>query len=267
MSGAIGILDSGVGGLTVFKEAMRQLPNESLIYIGDNARCPYGPREPNQILEFTEELAQFLLSQGVKVLVIACNTATALALTYLQDHMPIPVLGVIKPGALAANKYSQTGRIGLIATEGTVKSGYYERVLYKKNPNLQVTSLACPNFVSLVESHDYRSPLAKKLVHQQLQGMRRAKVDTLILGCTHFPLLAPIIQKTMGSGVGLIDSGKETVADLASILDYEDLAAEETQNPQYHFYTTGSTELFDAIASEWLGRHVSSKHINIAEEG
>lgn len=250
---AIGFIDSGVGGLTVIKEALRQLPNERLIYLGDTARCPYGPRPAKQVVQFTWEMTNFLLEKNIKMLVIACNTATAVALEEIKAKLDIPVVGVILPGTRAALKATKNNRIGVIGTAGTVKSGAYEVGLKSKAPNTFVTSLACPKFVPIVESNEFHSSVAKKIVSETLSPLQFKQLDTLILGCTHYPLLRPLIQNVMGSQVKLIDSGAETVSEVSMLLDYFDIA----NNPQYknkqnEFYTTGSAKMFKAIADDWL---------------
>lgn len=261
----IGFIDSGVGGLTVVKEAMRQLPNEHILYLGDTARCPYGPRPAEQVIEFTWQMTQFLIEQGIKMLVIACNTATAVALEEIREKVDIPVIGVIQPGSRSALKVSQTGLIGVIGTEGTVKSAMYERELHEKSPEVKVHSLPCPKFVALVESNQFASPVAKKVVAETLAPFMYDKPDTLILGCTHFPLLRPIIQNVMGSKVTLIDSGAETVNDLSTLLDYFSLNNYDRKEAKTcKFYTTGSPKMFRDIAGEWLGfKTLEVEHIHL----
>ena len=252
---AIGFIDSGVGGLTVVKEAMRQLPNESIYYVGDTARCPYGPRPAEQVLEYTWNMTNFLLSKDIKMLVIACNTATAVALNDIKKELSIPVVGVILPGSRAAIKTTLTNSIGVIGTEGTVKSQMYEKMLHEKDQNVYVTSLACPRFVSLVESNEYQGAIAKKIVAETLLPLKNEHLDTLIMGCTHYPLLRPIIQNVVGEDVVLIDSGAETVSEVSMLLDYFDLAAGSYKGgkSKRQFYTTGSPQSFHEIASKWLG--------------
>lgn len=251
---AIGFIDSGVGGLTVVKEAMRQLPNESIYYVGDTARCPYGPRPAKQVLEYTWEMTNFLLRKNIKMLVIACNTATAVALEDIKKELDIPVVGVILPGSRAAIKSTHTNNIGIIGTEGTVKSRMYEKMLHEKDQDVDISSLACPRFVPLVESNEYQSAIAKKVVAETLLPLKNKHLDTLIMGCTHYPLLRPIIQNVMGEDVVLIDSGAETVSEVSMLLDYFGLAAgsREGKKTKRQFYTTGSSQSFHAIASEWL---------------
>ncbi|MBL1225086.1 glutamate racemase [Enterococcus sp. BWR-S5] len=253
-NGAIGFIDSGVGGLTVVKEALKQLPNEQLIYLGDTARCPYGPRPAEQVIQFTWEMTSFLLKKNIKMLVIACNTATAVALDEIKEKLDIPVVGVILPGSRAALKATRTNQIGVIGTLGTIKSGSYKEALKNKVPTVAVQSLACPKFVPIVESSEYRSSVAKKVISETLRPLKnKVELDTLILGCTHYPLLRPLIQNEMGSGVKLIDSGAETVSEVSVLLDYFNLAAQPQKiNPANEFYTTGSANMFKAIANDWL---------------
>ncbi|WP_347564881.1 glutamate racemase [Enterococcus sp. DIV0212c] len=250
---AIGFIDSGVGGLTVVKEALRQLPNERLIYLGDTARCPYGPRPAEQVVQYTWEMTNFLLEKNIKMLVIACNTATAVALEEIKAQLKIPVVGVILPGTRAALKATKNNRIGVIGTAGTIKSNAYEDALKGKAPNTFVSSLACPKFVPIVESNEYHSSVAKKIVSETLNPLQLKKLDTLILGCTHYPLLRPLIQNVMGNQVSLIDSGAETVSEVSMLLDYFGIAnSPQHKNEPNEFYTTGSAKMFQAIANNWL---------------
>lgn len=263
----IGFIDSGVGGLTVVKEAMRQLPHEVFCYIGDTARCPYGPRTPEQVRQFTIELAYFLMEKDIKLLVIACNTATATALTTLKELLPIPIVGVILPGSRAAIKATRNQRIAVIGTEGTIASNEYQKSIFRKNQQIDVVSLACPKFVPVVESNEYTGPLAKRVVRETLMPLHKTKMDTLILGCTHYPLLRPIIQDVVGQEIQLIDSGAETINEVSVLLDYYNLAEDTPNSDSLHqFYTTGSAEMFKRIASAWLGLdHLVVNHINLKE--
>lgn len=261
----IGFIDSGVGGLTVVKEAIKQLPNEHIIYLGDNARCPYGPRPAEQVIEYTWQMTEFLLQQNIKMLVIACNTATAVALEEIKEKLSIPVIGVILPGSRAAVKATKNQQIGVIGTAGTIKSNAYEEAIKLKSPRSVVVSLACPKFAPIVESNQAQSSVAKKIVAETLRPLKNKKLDTLILGCTHYPLLRSLIQNEMGSQIQLIDSGAETVGEVSMLLDYFAIAntSQMTQEPEYFFYTTGSTKLFDEIANEWLNVPVHSQHITL----
>ncbi|WP_034691366.1 glutamate racemase [Enterococcus mundtii] len=250
----IGFIDSGVGGLTVVKEALKQLPNENILYVGDTARCPYGPRPAEQVIAYTWEMTNYLVEKGIKMLVIACNTATAVALEEIKATLSIPVIGVILPGTRAAVKQTKNHRVGVIGTIGTVKSAAYETALLDKAPELKVTSLACPKFVSVVESKEYRSSVAKKIVAQTLASLELKGIDTLILGCTHYPLLRPIIQNVMGDKVMLIDSGAETIGEVSMLLDYFEISnSPQNGRTLCQFYTTGSAKMFHEIAQDWLG--------------
>lgn len=251
---AIGFIDSGVGGLTVVKEALKQLPNEKIIYLGDTARCPYGPRSVEQVLEFTWQMTNFLIEKNIKMLVIACNTATAVALDEIKAKLSIPVVGVILPGARAAIKQTKINQIGVIGTQVTVKSEAYRQALLNKAPETKVQQLACPKFVPIVESMQYHSPIAKMIVAETLKPFKQSKIDTLILGCTHYPLLKPLIQNYLGEQVRLIDSGAETVGEVSMLLDYFDIAAEPSSAQLAHeFYATGSVDMFREISQDWLG--------------
>lgn len=250
---AIGFMDSGVGGLTVVKQALKQLPRETVYFVGDQARLPYGPRPSEQVREFSWQMANFLLQKKIKMLVIACNTATAAALPDLKAKLPIPVIGVIAPGSRAAIKASKNHRIGVIATEGTIKSNAYRDAILTKDPTETVVSAACPKFVPLVESNEYRSTVAKRVVAESLQSFKKHNVDTMVMGCTHYPLLRPLIQNVVGPDVTLIDSGAETVNDVSSMLDYLGIAnTSTTKKAPDEYYTTGSADQFVTIAKDWL---------------
>lgn len=259
----IGFLDSGVGGLTVVKELMRQLPDEEIIFVGDSRRAPYGPRPAEQIRQFTWELVNFLLSKDVKMIVFACNTATAVAWEAVKAKLDIPVLGVILPGTSAAIKATTNGKIGILGTEMTIRSDIYQKKIHLLSPNLIVHSLACPKFVPLVESNEITSSVAKKVVYETLTPLVN-QVDTLVLGCTHYPLLKPIIQNVMGKSVKLIDSGAECVRDISVLLNYFEINHERAVLAKPHqFYTTASAQSFDTIAENWLHMPVNSRIIRL----
>lgn len=262
----IGFLDSGVGGLTVVREVFKQLPNETVLFIGDSARAPYGPRPKSQIIEFTKELVKFLLKKDIKMLVIACNTATAAALDILKEELTIPVIGVILPGSRAAIKATQNGHISVIGTPVTIASQRYTQAIQAKDSQIVVSELACPRFAPLVESGGYHTPVAKKIVAESLRPLRFTKQDVLILGCTHYPLLRPIIQNVMGDDITLIDSGVETVAELSVLLDYFDMSADQSTPKYHHFYTTASVKLFGEIAMDWLNqKSLSIEHVELKD--
>ena len=254
----IGIIDSGVGGLTVAKEIIRQLPYENIIYLGDTARCPYGPRSGEEVKKFTWELTRFLLTKEIKMLIIACNTATAVSLEEIRSELSIPVIGVISPGAKTAIKKTDNQIIGVIGTEGTIRSGAYETALKQINKQVIVHSLACPKFVPLVESGEYSGPLAGKVIAETLQPLKKFEMDTLILGCTHYPLLEALIKSEIGEHVSVISSGEETAREASTILSHDKMLNYSHEEPHYQFYTTGSEIIFKKIASDWLKASVQN---------
>lgn len=259
---AIGIIDSGVGGLTVAKEVIRQLPREQIVYFGDNSRCPYGPRSSDEICMFTNQMFQFVNQFQLKALVIACNTATAVALEEVKAQASLPIIGVIEPGARAAIMASRTGRIGIIGTETTIRTGAYERALDRINPDLYLIGLACPGFVPLVEKQLLHTTLARKIVEETLKPLRYEELDTLILGCTHYPLLAPLISEVMGEGISIISSAEETARELSTILSIRNLHNPSLTGSTHHFFTSGSPEIFREIGEGWLGFEIEvSSHI------
>ncbi|MBA4537488.1 glutamate racemase [Bacillus aquiflavi] len=256
MEQPIGIIDSGVGGLTVAKEVIRQLPYEQIFYVGDTARCPYGPRQSEEVKQFTWEMTQYLLEKNIKMLVIACNTATAVVLDEIRNQLAIPVLGVIHPGSRAAIRLTTNLNIGVIGTEGTVKSAAYTKTLKSINNRVNVESLACPKFVPLVESGEINGTIAKKIVTATLQPIKKKEIDTLILGCTHYPLLEPLIKEEMGDKVSIISSGEETAKEVYLILNEKGLLNGKRTEPAHQFFTTGSVALFARIASAWLEKTI-----------
>ena len=227
-SAPIGVFDSGIGGLTVVRELMRQLPNESIIYFGDTARVPYGPKSPDTVLRYSREITQFLRAEGVKAVVIACNTATAHALPALREENELPIVGVIGPGSRAAARATRTGRVGVIGTQGTINSRAYERAIASVAPEAEITALACPLFVPLVEEGWLDTEATRLIAREYLEPMANAHVDTLVLGCTHYPLLKGVIGSIVGRDVRLIDSAEETAAETASTLKAAGLTHEET---------------------------------------
>lgn len=248
----IGFIDSGFGGLTVVKEALYQLPNETVYFLGDSKRCPYGPRSVEEVKAFTWEMVHFLMGKGIKMLVIACNTATAATLEELKEVLPIPVVGVIAPGSRAAIKESRNNHIGVIGTIGTIRSGVYEKTLKSKKSAIEVSNLVCPSFVELVETNQMDTIQTYAEIEKTLQPLKEKAIDTLVLGCTHYPLLKSPIQKVMGENVTLIDSGVETITDVSMLLDYFNISADETRKNNHHFFTTGDAEHFEKVANNWL---------------
>ncbi|MBS9334458.1 glutamate racemase [Fructobacillus sp. M1-13] len=253
---AIGMMDSGIGGLTVVKAAKALLPNESIVFVGDNARNPYGPKDPEEVIKYSRQIAHYLVEKHqIKVLAIACNTATACALPVLQDELDIPVIGVIDSGAKAAVEASRSKRIGLIATQGTVRSNKYQQGIAALDKNAKVFAQAEPDFVQLVEQNRYQEPAAEAEVADHLAAFRNDQIDTLILGCTHFPLLTSAIKKAVGNDVTLIDAGAVTALELAADLKVNGLLRKtDTKKPSYQLYTTGSVASFETIARNWLGQ-------------
>ncbi|MGF9713282.1 glutamate racemase [Paenibacillus sp. JMULE4] len=256
MQQAIAILDSGVGGLTVVKEVMRQLPQEKIIYFGDTARTPYGPRPAEEVLIFTRQIVDYLLQFHPKMIVIACNTATAVALEEIRSRLPIPVVGVIHPGARAAIKTSRNLRVGVIGTEGTIKSRAYEYALRQISPQIQVICQACPSFVPLVEQGLFHAEETRKVVADTLSELRKKPIDCLILGCTHYPFLSDIISQVMGPNVTLISSADETAREISTILYHKGKLATTGTLPVHQFFCSGDPVLFRKIAQSWLNEHI-----------
>ena len=260
----IGVFDSGLGGLTVAHAIMRQLPGESIVYFGDTARVPYGPKSPETVRRYSHEIAAFLLEQGVKAIVVACNTATAHALPMLEAELPVPVIGVVGPGARAAVQGSRNGHIGVIGTEGTIRSGAYVRAIHAESPNAKVTALACPLFVPLVEegwtNHDATWVIAK----EYLAPLLRDDIDTLVLGCTHYPLLKTIIGEIVGRDVRLIDSAEETAADTRRMLSDNDILGTKTEG-HYRFVASDDPSQFLELGQRFFGDAI--EHVEIRTFG
>src|SRR5256714_7577712 len=221
----LGVFDSGIGGLTVARALFERLPRESVIYFGDTARVPYGPKSPETVRRYSGEILAYLLRRGVKAVVVACNTSTAHALGSLKEQSPVPVVGVIEPGARAAVAATKTGTIGVIGTAGAIASGAYERAIKALRPDARVHGQACPLFVPLVEEGWVEHPAAELIAREYLEPLRRAKVDDLALGCTHYPLLKPLLARVMGSDVTLVDSAEETATAVARELELLNLLA------------------------------------------
>ncbi|MBD8026309.1 glutamate racemase [Ureibacillus sp. Re31] len=259
MNAPIGVIDSGVGGLTVAKQIMKVLPNETIYYIGDTARCPYGPRNRKEVLHFTWQMAKALEKMNIKMLVIACNTATAVALESLQKKMSIPVVGVINAGARAAEKKTKRNEIVVLATEGTIKSGAYENALLSLSTKAKIIPLACPTFVPLVESGEYEGQFAFDLVAKGLKPLANKQFDTVILGCTHYPIIQHHIEKIVGPNVFVLSSAEETAKEVKDLLEYYDQLNTSRVNPHHKFFTTGSVPIFKTIATNWL----ESNHLDI----
>ena len=253
----IGIFDSGVGGLTVGRAILDQLPNESTIYIGDTARGPYGPRPLAEVREFALETLDFLVEQGVKALVIACNTASAAMLRDARERYKVPVIEVIQPAVRRAVAATRTGHIGVIGTRATIDSKAYLDA-FAAAPQLQITSIACPLFVEFVERGETSGAEITKIARDYLAPVMEAKVDTLVLGCTHYPLLTGVISYVMGEGVTLVSSAEETAKDLYRTLVEKNLLRDaRSGSPTHKFLATGDAKAFESLARRFLGPEVT----------
>jgi glutamate racemase len=279
----IGVFDSGLGGLTVAGEIMRTLPHESILYVGDTARCPYGPRSLDEVREFVLQIGSWLSQRHVKMLVIACNTGTAAGLAAAQQAFDVPVIGVVEPGARAAVKATRNGKVGVIATTGTVDSCAYANAVRGLDAGVTVFSVATPKFVEIVEQGLHMGPgsiedlLADssdvfvrsafyEIARDYLDPLKRTGVDTLVLGCTHFPLLAPAITQVMGRSVRIISSAQETAHDVAETLRAKRKLATSANVARHRFVTTGDAEEFGRLGSRVLGSTISkAQHLGVAE--
>lgn len=257
----IGIFDSGIGGLTVARAIFERLPRESTIYFGDTARVPYGPKSPETVRRYSLEILGWLLGEGVKAVVVACNTSTAHALPALQKASPVPVIGVIEPGARAAISASRGGRIGVIGTAGTIASDAYRRAIHARAPSLEVVQQACPLFVPLVEEGWFDHAAARLIAAEYLKPLKGAGIDALVLGCTHYPLLRPLLQHEMGREVRLIDSGEETARALAEVLGRSDLEAFGDSEPTHRFAVSDDEARFRAVGSRFIGERLSGAEV------
>jgi len=260
-SAPVGVFDSGIGGLTVAHEVIRQLPHESVLYFGDTARVPYGPKSPDTVRRYSREIADFLRDQGVKSIVIACNTATAHALTALREQFDMPVIGVVEPGARAAVAVTTRGRIGVIGTVGTIKSGAYERAIRAINSDVFITALACPLFVPLVEEGWTDHDATRLIAREYLEPMIAADIDTLVLGCKHYPLLKPLLRDVLGPDVRLIDSAEETATETARTLAAANLTASDGTNPTYRFVASDDPLQFLQLGQRFLGDTIEGVEI------
>jgi glutamate racemase len=253
----IGIFDSGIGGLTVARAVRALLPNESTIYFGDTARVPYGPKSPDTVRRYSSQIASWLLIHNVKAIVIACNTATAHALDELRARCPVPVVGVIEPGGRAAAAHSVSGRVGVIGTVGTIASGAYRRALLATRPGLEIVEQPCPLFVPLVEEGWFNRPATQLIAEEYLATIGRARVDTLVLGCTHYPMLKPLLQRVVGPDVRLIDSGEETAGELARVLRGSGIVAPPGSVATQRWVATDDVAHFARVGAVFMGGPLS----------
>lgn len=254
---AIGIFDSGVGGLTVAHAVLELLPSEPILYFGDTARSPYGPRPLEEIRDFAREIAAFLLDRDVKMLVVACNSIEVAAIEDLTAEARVPVVGVIDPGVRAAARATRNGRVGLIGTEATVASGAYLRAAARQGLDLELLQRACPVFVPHVERGDTTSPELREAAEAYLRPLAESEVDTLILGCTHYPLLSGLISMVMGPEVVLISSAEETARDVYARAMAERILRTEADPPRHRFLCSGHPDAFRAVGRRFLGPQVS----------
>jgi len=252
----IGVFDSGLGGLTVFRALARRMPEESLVYFGDTAHVPYGSKSPEAVTRYSVEIARFLAAKGIKLLVVACNTSSAVALPAIRRAVKVPVVGVIEPGARAAMSATRGGRIGVIGTEATMRSEAYPRALKSLGARVKTVSEACPLFVPLVEEGWWEGAVTSAVARRYTAPLRRARVDTLILGCTHYPYLKPVLARVMGAGVHLIDSAEETALQTKSALDRIGLRAPKGRRGRRDFYASDAPERFRRLARRMMGRAV-----------
>lgn len=265
----IGVFDSGVGGLTVAREIMRQLPNERIVYFGDTARVPYGNKSKETVTKFSRQIVHFLKNQQVKAIVVACNTASAYALEELEQEVDIPIIGVVKPGARAALLATRNKKVGVVATEATIHSGIYSRYIEENDASVSILGKACPLFVPLVEEGLWEDPVTDEIARRYLSELIDSGIDTLILGCTHYPMLRTTVAKIMGDGVTLVNPAYETARELKLLLAEKGLESEHRPGlgtELYRFYVSDGAEKFKQFANSILTYGIlSAKVVNIEE--
>jgi len=252
----IGVFDSGIGGLTVVKELIRSLPGEDIVYLGDTARVPYGTKSGRTVIAYSHSNTEFLISKVIKLLVVACNTASSVSLPSLKSEFDIPVIGVIEPGAKKAVSVTKTGKIGIIGTPSTINSGAYKSAIENLNPEIEVFSKACPLFVPLADEGWTEGEIIERIAEQYLTPIKETGIDVLVLGCTHYPLLKATIQKIMGNQITLVDSAEETASQIKDILDKEDILNEKTSLSKREFYLTDVSDTFLSVAGRFLGEKI-----------
>lgn len=254
----VGIFDSGIGGLTVAKDVFSLLPNEDVIYLGDTARLPYGTKSKETVILYSIECLKFLLSRRVKMVVVACNTASSVAVGFLSKITKVPVIGVISPGSKAAVDSTKTGSIGVIGTKGTIKSKSYNKEIRKFSKTVSISSQPCSLFVQLAEDGWTENKIAYLTAVEYLTGLKNKNIDTLILGCTHYPILKKTIGKVMGRNVKLIDSGEETARVVKSILEEKDLLSKRKKKGEHKFFVTDFPNNFKSISERFLGKKIDN---------
>jgi glutamate racemase len=264
MQKAIGIFDSGIGGLTVLKELVAALPRENTIYLGDTARVPYGIRSPETVTRYSFENTRFLLSQEIKMLVVACNTASAISLEAVQREFPLPVIGVLEPGARAAVRTTRKRKIGIIGTEATVGSGAYEKTIRRLGADIEVYAQACPLFVPLVEEGWIENDVAELVARRYLAPFKDTGIDVLVLGCTHYPLLKKVITGIVGSGITLIDSATETAREVSAVLAKLNWFRPDKEDVVRRYFVTDSPARFERIGKLFLGdEHLLAEQVRV----
>jgi len=262
----VGVFDSGMGGLTVLHECLVTMPHEDFVYLGDGARLPYGPRPLPEVARFAHEIGSYLEGQGVKLILVACNSATAAALPGLQESLSVPVVGVITPEAHAAVQATRNRRIGLLATKATVESGRYEALVRTLDAGARLTSIACPRLVPLIEGDDPFGSETAGAVRDYARPLEVAEVDTVILGCTHYPLIRPIFQRVFGRGITLVFSAEETAREVAETLARKGIENEEAREGSYRFLTTGDPAAFRALGERFLQLPLGEvEHVAVAD--
>lgn len=264
----IGVFDSGVGGLTVVREIIRQLPDENIVYFGDTARVPYGSKSKNTIIRFSEQIIRFLKTKQVKAIVIACNTASALALDAVRDEFDVPILGVVIPGARAAVVATTNGKVGVVGTEATVQSGMYTKVIQEMNPEIEVIEKACPLFVPLVEEGFKEHHVTQEVIDYYLDSMKKTDIDAMILGCTHYPLLRSKIRAYMGEKIQIVNPAYETAMDLRKLLIEKDMGNDGTATAasRYEFFVSDAAEKFRKFANTVMPFDVPETNVVNIEE-
>jgi glutamate racemase len=261
----VGVFDSGMGGLTVLHECLVTMPHEDFVYLGDHARLPYGPRPLPEIRRYARELARFLEDQGVKLILAACNAATSAALPRLQEELEVPVVGVITPEAHAAVQATRNRRVGLMATQATVTAGRYAELVRTLDAGVQLVPVACPRLVPLIESDEPFGAETTEAVRDYAQPLKAAEVDTVILGCTHYPLIRPIFQRVFGRGVTLVFSAEETAREVAETLARKGIENDPTREGGYRFLTTGEPEAFRVLGERFLQLPLGEvEHVDVA---
>lgn len=254
----IGVFDSGIGGLTVVRALRERLPGEEILYFGDTARVPYGTKSPETVVRFSRESLLFLTGRGIKLLVIACNTASAIALPVLKGSVPIPILGVILPGVAAALKVSRNRRVGVVGTEATIGSGAYERALREIDRDLFVVQQPCPLFVPLAEEGWVKGEVPERAAHHYLDPLVGQGIDTLILGCTHYPMLRRVISQVVGESIRLVDSAEETAGETAAMLAEMGMANPREQGGSCRVFVSDTAQRFESIGSAFLGHQLGA---------